>query len=189
MSYTKTVWVNGVAPPIDATNLNKIEQGLADAHDLQGVPGPQGVPGNDGADGSQGIQGPDGPTGADGPIGDDGPIGPIGDDGPIGPAGEKGDTGLTGSQGLPGPEGPEGPAGLDGLMAAATLAEVDAGTIDTAAVTPATFDQAAKWDEKVDTDVTGIAGASVVNNLVTMTRANYDALGVWDASTAYFIVG
>jgi hypothetical protein len=31
MAYTKTTWVNGSAPAINATNLNKIEQGIADA--------------------------------------------------------------------------------------------------------------------------------------------------------------
>lgn len=32
MSYTKTTWVDNSAPAIDATNLNKIEQGIYDAH-------------------------------------------------------------------------------------------------------------------------------------------------------------
>lgn len=32
MAYTKTQWVNNQAPAIDATNLNKIEQGIYDAH-------------------------------------------------------------------------------------------------------------------------------------------------------------
>ena len=31
MAYTKTVWVNGGAPGIGATNLNKIEQGIFDS--------------------------------------------------------------------------------------------------------------------------------------------------------------
>ena len=32
MAYTKTVWVNDSEPDIDAENLNKIEQGIYDAH-------------------------------------------------------------------------------------------------------------------------------------------------------------
>lgn len=32
MAYTKTAWVEGALPAINATNLNKIEQGIADAH-------------------------------------------------------------------------------------------------------------------------------------------------------------
>lgn len=36
MAYTKTNWVNGEAPPLNATNLNKIEQGIEDAHGLAG---------------------------------------------------------------------------------------------------------------------------------------------------------
>lgn len=31
-TYTKTNWVDNSPPPIDAANLNKIEQGVADAH-------------------------------------------------------------------------------------------------------------------------------------------------------------
>ena len=31
MSYTKTTWINGAVPAINATNLNKIEDGIADA--------------------------------------------------------------------------------------------------------------------------------------------------------------
>lgn len=33
MAYTKTQWVNNQAPAIDADNLNKIEQGIYDAHE------------------------------------------------------------------------------------------------------------------------------------------------------------
>ncbi|MCI4436949.1 MAG: tail fiber protein [Ignisphaera sp.] len=32
MSYTKTVWVDGQAPAIDSVNLNKIEDGIFNAH-------------------------------------------------------------------------------------------------------------------------------------------------------------
>ena len=32
MTYTKTTWVNNSTPAINATNLNKIEQGIYDAH-------------------------------------------------------------------------------------------------------------------------------------------------------------
>lgn len=33
MSYEKTTWNNGAAPALNANNLNKIEQGIKDAHD------------------------------------------------------------------------------------------------------------------------------------------------------------
>lgn len=33
MAYTKTSWVNDTTPAINATNLNNIEDGIADAHD------------------------------------------------------------------------------------------------------------------------------------------------------------
>lgn len=34
MSYSKTSWINNQLPAINAENLNKIEQGIADAHEL-----------------------------------------------------------------------------------------------------------------------------------------------------------
>lgn len=34
MAYSKTTWVNGTAPAINATNLNNLETGVGDAHDL-----------------------------------------------------------------------------------------------------------------------------------------------------------
>ena len=43
MAYNKTVWVNGTAPPINAENLNKIEQGIESAHAI--------VPSQSGTDG------------------------------------------------------------------------------------------------------------------------------------------
>ena len=33
MAYTPTAWVNGTTPALNATNLNKIEGGIEDAHD------------------------------------------------------------------------------------------------------------------------------------------------------------
>lgn len=39
MAYTKTVWVNDSIPAINATNLNKIETGLDDAHNFLNLPG------------------------------------------------------------------------------------------------------------------------------------------------------
>ena len=32
MAYTRTTWVDGSTPAINATNLNNIEQGLVDLH-------------------------------------------------------------------------------------------------------------------------------------------------------------
>lgn len=41
----------------------------------------------------------------------------------------------------------------------------------------------------VDSDVTqGGSGSSAIDNIVTISQANYDALGTPDASTVYFIV-
>lgn len=34
MSYDKTIWVNREPPSLDADNLNKIEDGIEDAHNL-----------------------------------------------------------------------------------------------------------------------------------------------------------
>ena len=57
MAYTKTTWVNDSEPAINAANLNKIEQGIADAHAIVAEPGPKGDKGDPGTPGTKGDKG------------------------------------------------------------------------------------------------------------------------------------
>ena len=57
MAYTKTTWVNDSKPAINAANLNKIEQGIADAHAIVAEPGPKGDKGDPGTPGTKGDKG------------------------------------------------------------------------------------------------------------------------------------
>ena len=57
MAYTKTTWVNDSKPAINAANLNKIEQGIADAHAIVAEPGPKGDKGDPGTPGAKGDKG------------------------------------------------------------------------------------------------------------------------------------
>lgn len=82
MAYTKTTWVNDSEPAINAANLNKIEQGIADAHAIVAEPGPKGDKGDTGAKGAKGDKG------------DPGEQGPPGADGADGAKGDKGDPGF-----------------------------------------------------------------------------------------------
>ena len=82
MAYEKTTWVNDSKPAINAANLNKIEQGIADAHAVVAEPGPQG------------------------------PAGPKGDAGEPGPAGAKGAKGDKGEPGAAGAKGDKGEPGF-----------------------------------------------------------------------------
>ena len=82
MAYTKTAWVNDSKPAISAENLNKIEQGIADAHAIVAEPGPKGDKGDKGDPGEAG------------PKGDAGPQGLKGDPGTPGAKGDKGDPGF-----------------------------------------------------------------------------------------------
>ena len=81
MAYTKTTWVNDSKPAINAANLNKIEQGIADAHAIVAEPGPKGDKGDKGDPGEQGPPGTDGAKGAKGDKGDPGTPGAKGDKG------------------------------------------------------------------------------------------------------------
>ena len=75
MAYTKTTWVNDSKPAINAANLNKIEQGIADAHAIVAEPGPKGDkgdPGERGAPGTDGAKGDKGDPGTPGAKGDKG---------------------------------------------------------------------------------------------------------------------
>ena len=79
MAYTKTEWVNDSEPAINAANLNKIEQGIADAHAIVAEPGPKGDKGD---------------TGEPGPAGTKGAKGDKGEPGAAGAKGDKGDPGF-----------------------------------------------------------------------------------------------
>ena len=63
MAYTKTAWVNDSKPAISAENLNKIEQGIADAHAIVAEPGPKGDKGDKGDPGTPGAKGDKGDPG------------------------------------------------------------------------------------------------------------------------------
>ena len=63
MAYTKTEWVNDSKPAINAANLNKIEQGIADAHAIVAEPGPKGDKGDKGDTGAKGAKGDKGDPG------------------------------------------------------------------------------------------------------------------------------
>ena len=82
MAYEKTTWVNDSKPAINAANLNKIEQGIADAHAIVAEPGPQGP------------AGPKGDTGEPGPAGAKGAKGDKGEPGAAGAKGDKGEPGF-----------------------------------------------------------------------------------------------
>src|SRR5699024_1000255 len=83
MAYTKTTWVNDSKPAINAANLNKIEQGIADAHAVVAEPGPQGP------------AGPKGDAGEPGPAGAKGAKGDKGEPGAAGAKGDKGEPGFA----------------------------------------------------------------------------------------------
>ena len=87
MAYTKTKWVNDSEPAINAANLNKIEQGIADAHAIVAEPGPKGDKGDPGPKGDKG---------------DPGTRGDKGDPGEPGSKGDKGNPGAKGDKGEPG---------------------------------------------------------------------------------------
>lgn len=63
MAYVKTEWVNDSKPAISAENLNKIEQGIADAHAVVAEPGPKGDKGDKGDKGNTGAKGDKGDPG------------------------------------------------------------------------------------------------------------------------------
>ena len=88
MAYEKTTWVNDSKPAINAANLNKIEQGIADAHAIVAEPGPQGPAGPEGPAGPKGDTGEPGSAGAKGAKGDKG------EPGAAGAKGDKGDPGF-----------------------------------------------------------------------------------------------
>jgi|GEM_PF-5854576 len=94
----------------------------------------------------------------------------------------KGDTGDVGPQGEPGKEGPPGPpgkAGKDGSDATITAGKGLTKSGDTISV-----------DDTVafKSDLTGLAKASDIPKMVSLTQEDYDKLSDKDLNTFYFII-
>lgn len=83
MPYTPTNWENSPSTktPIDAENLNKIENGIKEIHDMAASGQFKGEKGDTGPKGDKGEQGPKGEKGDAGPKGETGPKGDKGDPG------------------------------------------------------------------------------------------------------------
>lgn len=80
MAYIPTNWENSpsTSTPLNADNLNKLEQGVKALHDELDSGGLKGDKGDKGDIGPQGPQGLHGPTGKDGKDGAQGPKGDTG---------------------------------------------------------------------------------------------------------------
>lgn len=133
MAYTKTAWVNNSKPSISAENLNKIEQGIADAHAIVATPGDDGksayqVAVDNGFEGSEpewlvSLKGDKGTPGAKGDKGDPGTPGAKGDKGDKGEPGTPGAKGDKGDKGEPGADGFPSQSDWDALVARVTALE------------------------------------------------------------------
>lgn len=162
---------------VEAADASVLAEAKAYAETQPGPQGPQGP------QGPAGPQGPKGDTGDAGPAGADGAQGPQGEIGPMGPQGPKGDTGATGAVGPQGPKGdtgaqgpigPMGPVGADGADGADGLTTA-------VQVNGITYQQSA--------GVVTLPDYPTVRPTWVGTQAEYDALGTYDSSTDYYIVG
>ena len=129
------------------------------------------------------ITGPQGPAGADGASAYEVAVagGFVGTEaewlasleGPQGPAGADGATGPAGADGAVGPAGPGVP---NGGTAGDTLRKTSGA------------DYATEWKSGVFTDP-GTTGGAKITNVISLTQAQYDAIGTKDAATLYVING
>src|SRR5699024_909969 len=104
--WSSDVCSSDLKPAINAANLNKIEQGIADAHAIVAEPGPKGDKGDPGVAGEPGPKGDTGPQGEPGPKGDPGTPGTKGDKGDPGfPTEEQWNTLVARVEALETPEG------------------------------------------------------------------------------------
>lgn len=115
MTYVPTKWENSPSTntPLNADNLNKLEQAVKALHDALD---------------SGELKGEKGDIGPQGPAGKDGAQGPAGKDGVDGAKGEKGDPGVAGKDGAQGPagkDGAQGPKGDPGVFDVESLTEDD----------------------------------------------------------------
>ena len=78
---------------------------------------------------------------------------------------KKGEDGIDGNEGAQGPQGDTGPAGTDATVNATNVAAAGG----------------------VLSDPTGVTGADAVANILSMTQAEYNAIGTPNAATIYAI--
>ena len=75
-------------------------------------------------------------------------------------------------------------------LAATAVQDSDLGTAAfTASTAYATAAQGAKADTSVQSVITGITGADAISNTVSLTAAEYAAIGTKSATTLYIIAG
>ena len=123
MAYMKTAWVNDSEPALNAVNLNKLEQGVADAHSaIADVPA-----GADGKDGKDGSRGPAGQSAYEVAVA----------------AGFSGDesawlSSLKGTDGKAGSNGKDGKDGADGAAAPKQFTDEEAAKLKELVAEPST---------------------------------------------------
>jgi hypothetical protein len=142
---------------------------------------------------SAGIAGATGATGATGAAGSAGPTGATGVAGATGATGATGlgATGATGPQGATGPSGgsSEPADNVFRIVGSVDATKKMAFEVDTniATATTRTFTAPNRNGTMVVSDTTAGSGSDVVNNIVSLTQAEYNAIGSPDATTLYLI--
>lgn len=95
--------------------------------------------------------------------------------------------GPTGATGATGPQGDTGPAGADGADGVGVPA---GGTTGQVLAKASGTDYDTEWVAPgVQSNTTDITGADAVTNIVSLTQAEYDAIGTPNAATLYIITG
>ena len=156
---------------------DKGDKGDTGAQGPQGVQGEKGEQGEPGPVGPRGLQGEKGETGDRGPKGDTGEKGDIGPQGPRGEKGEKGDKGDRGEKGDTGPQGPKGDKGDKGDTGDPT---------DTDSAMSPTSEKPVQ-NKVIYAQLQTKVGSETVDNIVELTKTQYDALATKDPGTLYII--
>ena len=78
-------------------------------------------------------------------------------------------------------------SGTTGTFTTSNLGTVSTGTWNGTAIGDSYISSASTWNAKPSSDPTGITGADAVTNIVSLTQAEYDAIGTPSATTVYII--
>ena len=128
-------------------------------------------------------------------------LGALGPKGDPGEKGDKGDPGEQGVQGLKGDKGDKGdpgdPAPGTNLSYTAATRVLSSSTGDDATLPLATTSDAGlmsatdkvKLNAAPTSDPTGVSGADQITNIISLTQAEYNAIGTKSATTLYVIAG
>ena len=179
-----TSGINGTSGTSGANGTNGTS-GVSGVNGTSGTSGLTGTSGTSGAEGSAGAPGTSGTSGANGATGTSGTSGDNGAPGTSGTSGQSGAAGTSGTSGANGVNGTSGTSGNSGTSGTSFTSPYTGSVVITGSLTVT----GSVLGNLVGNNTDTYTSSAAVQQIVTLTQAEYNAIGSPDSSTLYIISG